>query len=314
MRSAIHGKQKISATFNLVGMSGAQSQTTLDASPDPAPSVAAFPIMAASAHLGRVNEAGAQLSAPNWVQSLRLNIGKRDNEDAEIRQISRYLVARGTPRGIIAAQHLEDFTNWLITRYGNARGNGQMFDRVKKVVEDCRSDMLAGNGDARMTLLEGMLNLDPAAFLLLEDSSSQPEPLLLWERANLTLSRITTEVATLDLPEKRADPATPPARAERERNYVEVRSGQWGETYAVMLATLLGADSLRTPQKLNYNTFTRDLVDTEGRIDPDFVDARVREMAQLFTFLSTGQTLKTSDVEPPATSATVRTLPAQAHR
>ncbi len=68
-------KQKITGTFNLIGMNGAQSQTSLDASPDAAPSVAAFPIMAGSAHLGRVNEGGAQLTAPNWVSSLRLSIG-----------------------------------------------------------------------------------------------------------------------------------------------------------------------------------------------------------------------------------------------
>jgi hypothetical protein len=68
-------KQKITGTFTFVGMGGTQSTTSLDTSPDPAPSVAAFPIMAASAHLGRVNEGGAQLTTPNWVSSIELSLG-----------------------------------------------------------------------------------------------------------------------------------------------------------------------------------------------------------------------------------------------
>lgn len=60
------------------------------------------------------------------------------------------------------------------------------------------------------------------------------------------------------------------------------------------------------PAVVAYNWLTR-----SNRVWGARLDAFAFE---LFTFLSTGQTLKTSDVEPPAPSATVRTLPAQAHR
>ncbi len=58
------------------------------------------------------------------------------------------------------------------------------------------------------------------------------------------------------------------------------------------------------PAVMAYNWLTR-----SNRVWGARLDAFAFE---LFTFLSTGQTLKTSDVEPPAPSATVR--PLQAHR
>ena len=58
------------------------------------------------------------------------------------------------------------------------------------------------------------------------------------------------------------------------------------------------------PAVVAYNWLTR-----SNRVWGARLDAFAFE---LFTFLSTGQTLKTSDVEPPAPSATVR--PLQAHR
>ncbi len=60
------------------------------------------------------------------------------------------------------------------------------------------------------------------------------------------------------------------------------------------------------PAVVAYNWLTR-----SNRVWGARLDAFAFE---LFAFLSTGQTLKTSDVDPPAPSATVRPLQAQAHR
>lgn len=58
-----------------MGMTGAsQGTTALDASPDAATSMTAFPVMAAGANIGRVGEAGSELASPNFVRSLTLTI------------------------------------------------------------------------------------------------------------------------------------------------------------------------------------------------------------------------------------------------
>lgn len=70
----IASKQKITGSLSFMGMSGSQSTTSLDASPDAAPDVATYRVMAGSANVGRIAEAGAALSGPNWVRSLRLSV------------------------------------------------------------------------------------------------------------------------------------------------------------------------------------------------------------------------------------------------
>lgn len=67
-------KQKITGSVEFLGMSGAQSTSSQDASPDDAPSDVTYPIMAASANVGRVGEAGSTLTSPNFVQSLTVKI------------------------------------------------------------------------------------------------------------------------------------------------------------------------------------------------------------------------------------------------
>ena len=67
-------KRPITGSFTFMGLGGAESTTTLDASVDPAPSIASFPIFAGSADVGRVAEAGAQLTTPNWCSSIALSI------------------------------------------------------------------------------------------------------------------------------------------------------------------------------------------------------------------------------------------------
>jgi hypothetical protein len=55
--------QKITGSFAFMGMSGSESTTTLDASPDAATTGA---ILAANAHVGRLAQAGVALGSPNW--------------------------------------------------------------------------------------------------------------------------------------------------------------------------------------------------------------------------------------------------------
>lgn len=67
-------REKVTMGLTFQGMSGTRGTTSLDAAPDAAPSVADFQVMAASANLGRFAENGVALSAPNWVQSIRLAV------------------------------------------------------------------------------------------------------------------------------------------------------------------------------------------------------------------------------------------------
>jgi hypothetical protein len=71
---SLAAKQKLTGSFEFMGLTGAQSTTSLDASPDEAPDNAAYQVLAGSANVGRIAEAGATLSAPNWARSLSLSL------------------------------------------------------------------------------------------------------------------------------------------------------------------------------------------------------------------------------------------------
>lgn len=71
---SITAKQVITAAVTFMGMSGSESTSTLDASPDAVPALATYPVFAGSVNVGRVGEGGSALSSPNWVRSLQINI------------------------------------------------------------------------------------------------------------------------------------------------------------------------------------------------------------------------------------------------
>lgn len=64
-------KQKIGINFSYTGMGGSQSTTPLDASPD---AVTTGQVMAGNANVGRVAEAGSQVSSPNWAREVTFQI------------------------------------------------------------------------------------------------------------------------------------------------------------------------------------------------------------------------------------------------
>lgn len=67
-------KRKISGSVTYMGMSGAESTTTLDASPDAASLLANYPVFACSANVGQVYEGGASLASPDYVRSLSFTL------------------------------------------------------------------------------------------------------------------------------------------------------------------------------------------------------------------------------------------------
>lgn len=68
-------KAKITGNVTFMGMTGADQDTAaLDASPDATPSMTSYPVMACSANIGRIAEAGSVLAAPNFVRGLNFQI------------------------------------------------------------------------------------------------------------------------------------------------------------------------------------------------------------------------------------------------
>lgn len=67
----ITSRQKVTASFAFTGMAGAQSTTSVDAVPD---DFTTNLVMAANANVGRLAEAGAVLSSPNWARSLTFQV------------------------------------------------------------------------------------------------------------------------------------------------------------------------------------------------------------------------------------------------
>jgi len=74
LQLTLTNKQKITGSFDFLGMGGGESTTALDASPDAAPDNANYPIMSASADVGRIAENGATVTTPNWVRELSLSL------------------------------------------------------------------------------------------------------------------------------------------------------------------------------------------------------------------------------------------------
>ena len=78
-------KQKITGSVTYKGMRGAgQSTTSLDASPDAATNLTTYPVMACSANVGRIAEAGAALTAPNFVKAFTLKITHNITETEDL--------------------------------------------------------------------------------------------------------------------------------------------------------------------------------------------------------------------------------------
>jgi len=67
-------KAKITGSFDFMGMGGSQSQTSVDSTTDAAPDPNSYPIMAASANVGRVAENGVQLASPNFCESFSFTL------------------------------------------------------------------------------------------------------------------------------------------------------------------------------------------------------------------------------------------------
>lgn len=64
-------EDKITGAFGFMGLTGAVSTTSLDATPDAAPT---GQIMASNVNIGRVSEAGVAVAGPNWPRSMTVQI------------------------------------------------------------------------------------------------------------------------------------------------------------------------------------------------------------------------------------------------
>ncbi|PWC69100.1 hypothetical protein TSH7_01250 [Azospirillum sp. TSH7] len=74
MQTQVQSRQKITGSFEFIGMTGGESTSTLDAVPDDATSSIVAPVMAANVNLGRVNEYGSAVQSPNFVKSIDFTV------------------------------------------------------------------------------------------------------------------------------------------------------------------------------------------------------------------------------------------------
>lgn len=74
MQTQVQSRQKITGSFEFIGMTGGSSTTALDAVPDEAPASSSYPVMAANVNVGRVNEYGSAVQSPNFVKELDFTI------------------------------------------------------------------------------------------------------------------------------------------------------------------------------------------------------------------------------------------------
>lgn len=89
---AITSRQKITGSAAFMGMGGGQSTVALDASPDIATTGAIF---AANSNVGRVAEAGAVLTDPNWSREIRFQVNNNLRTAEDVTQSSPVQINAG---------------------------------------------------------------------------------------------------------------------------------------------------------------------------------------------------------------------------
>lgn len=67
----MEAKQKLTGSVTFTGLTGAVTNTTLDAAPDAATT---SQVMAGSANVGRLAEGGSQIAAPNWARRISFSV------------------------------------------------------------------------------------------------------------------------------------------------------------------------------------------------------------------------------------------------
>ncbi|MBP6818347.1 MAG: hypothetical protein KBC46_03485 [Ferrovibrio sp.] len=90
LRLPIQAKQTVKLQVEFMGMSSSQGTSTLDASIDPAPATVDYPIMAGSANVNNISEAGAAISGGNYARELQFEIANnlRDRPVADSKYTS----------------------------------------------------------------------------------------------------------------------------------------------------------------------------------------------------------------------------------
>lgn len=74
----IPAQEKVTVAVSYLGMSGSESTTSLDVSPDAPPALATYPVFAGSVNVARIGEAGLALGSPNFCRSLSININNNN--------------------------------------------------------------------------------------------------------------------------------------------------------------------------------------------------------------------------------------------
>lgn len=123
----IQSKNKITQQIDFLGMGGAQSTTTLDASYDVASSGL---VMAANANVGRVAEAGNTLTSPNWANSLTIKFA---NNLRTIESIDSQSPVGILPGDFVASGQINSYfgDNSLLTKLYNGTATS-LSSRIQK--------------------------------------------------------------------------------------------------------------------------------------------------------------------------------------
>jgi hypothetical protein len=93
---SIEARREITGGVSLMGLGASVSNTPLDASPDPAPDSGIYRVMAASANVNRIGEAGGQLSSPNYVRSAQLRLSNNLREIIAADNVATVALGRGS--------------------------------------------------------------------------------------------------------------------------------------------------------------------------------------------------------------------------
>ena len=144
---------------------------------------------------------------------------------------------------------------------------------------------------ARMTLLEKIINHDPAGFVRLSRQRSTPEVLWFMQRVSVAWDTFQMGYAAnaprFEYTPAEVDAPLPPDRAHQLRRAVEdaVSSGQ------SMSLLLGGNDPVRKGQKLHYSLFRAAVSMTEG----DLVSPEAQDLIELYTELGADVVLSETD-------------------
>jgi hypothetical protein len=222
-----------------------------------------------------------------------------DNETGVLRLLSDALADGDLNRVGMVQSALDDLHALVKGRY-----TGLDPAQVDAALARFSEQVASRDADARLNLIDALINIDPEEFFLTGDRFGTQEVPELAERITVAFEIAQKKLAIYDAARQTAARDVIPPSVMEGTTYLRERIRLQAATDGADLSLLGGADAVRASQKLNYLAFVRAAVDVlNAGSDTGLVDDALAALARSYMLLSSG----TVDTELERVDATGKT-------